>query len=71
MAGWVGLRNGWMGGFAKADNGFGYEKWLQGECIGLALLRSKKKRGKNTLSLTSPEKEKYFFYIRVPCLALI
>jgi len=38
MAGWVGLRNGWMGGFAKVDNGFGYEKWLQGGCIGLALL---------------------------------
>jgi hypothetical protein len=25
-------------GFAKVDNGFGYEKWLQGGCIGLALL---------------------------------
>jgi hypothetical protein len=28
MGGWVGLRNGWMGGwiggFAKVDNGFGY-----------------------------------------------
>ena len=21
MVGWVGLRNGWMGGFAKVDNG--------------------------------------------------
>ncbi len=24
---WVGLRNGRMGGFAKVDNRFGYEKW--------------------------------------------
>ncbi len=23
-----------MGGFAKVDNGFGYEKWLQGGGIG-------------------------------------
>jgi hypothetical protein len=22
----------------RVDNGFGYEKWLQGGCIGLALL---------------------------------
>ncbi len=32
---WV---DGWMGGFAKVDNRFGYEKWLQGGCKGLALL---------------------------------
>ena len=33
-----GRRNGWMGGFANVDNRFGYEKWLQGGCKGLALL---------------------------------
>jgi hypothetical protein len=27
-----------VNGFAKVDNRFGYEKWLQGGCIGLALL---------------------------------
>ncbi len=27
-----------LGGFAKVDNRFGYEKWLQGGSIGLALL---------------------------------
>jgi hypothetical protein len=32
MGGW---RDGW---FAKVDNRFGYEKWLQGGSIGLALL---------------------------------
>jgi hypothetical protein len=31
MGGWV---DGGMGGFVKVDNGFGYEKWLQGGCIG-------------------------------------
>jgi hypothetical protein len=30
--------NGLMGGFAKVDNRFGYEKWLQEGCIGLAPL---------------------------------
>ena len=53
FGGWVGLRNGRMGGwadgwfakvdnvflrlggFAKVDNRFGYEKWLQGGSIGL------------------------------------
>ena len=34
----AGLRTGRMGGFAKVDNRFGYEKWLQGGCKGLALL---------------------------------
>ena len=39
-----GRRNGWfakvdnvslrLDGFAKVDNRFGYEKWLQGGCIG-------------------------------------
>jgi hypothetical protein len=38
MGGWVGLRNGWMGGFAKVDNRFGYEKWLQEGSAVLALL---------------------------------
>jgi len=33
-----GRRDGWMDGFAKIDNRFGYEKWLQGGSIGLALL---------------------------------
>jgi hypothetical protein len=33
-----GCRNGWMGGFAKVDNRFGYEKWLQVGSIGLDLL---------------------------------
>ena len=35
--GWVGWlrRDGW---FAKVDNRFGYEKWLPGGSIGLALL---------------------------------
>jgi hypothetical protein len=32
MGGWV---DGWMGGFAKVDNRFGYEKWIQGGCIGV------------------------------------
>ena len=31
MGGWV---DGGMGGFVKVDNGFGYEKWLQGGCKG-------------------------------------
>jgi hypothetical protein len=35
MGGW---RDGWMGGFAKVDNRFGYEKWLQGKSAVLALL---------------------------------
>ena len=43
MGGWVGWlrRDGWLGWlrrdgwFAKVDNRFGYEKWLQGGCIGL------------------------------------
>ena len=35
MGGWVG---GGMGGFAKVDNRFGYEKWLQGGSIGLVSL---------------------------------
>jgi hypothetical protein len=26
--GW--MRDGWVGEFAKVDNRFGYEKWLQG-----------------------------------------
>ena len=30
MVGWVVLRSGWMGGFAKVDNGFGYEKGYKG-----------------------------------------
>jgi hypothetical protein len=34
MGGWV---NGWMGGFAKVDNRFGYEKLLQGGSAVLAL----------------------------------
>ena len=43
-----GQRNGWfvkvdnvflrLGGFAKVDNRFGYEKWLQGGSIGLVSL---------------------------------
>jgi hypothetical protein len=42
--GWV-AEGGWfadgflrMGGFAKVDNRFGYEKWLQGGVIGLVSL---------------------------------
>jgi hypothetical protein len=38
MGRWAGLRNGRMGGFAKVDNRFGYEKWLQGGSIGLVSL---------------------------------
>jgi hypothetical protein len=38
MGGWVGLRNWWVGGFAKVDNRFGYQKWLQGGSAVLALL---------------------------------
>jgi len=49
VCGWVGgktkgfiktksLSEGWVDGFAKVDNRFGYEKWLQGGGIGLALL---------------------------------
>ena len=29
MGRWAGLRNGRMGGFAKVDNRFGYEKWTK------------------------------------------
>jgi hypothetical protein len=66
MAGWVGLGmgewvDGWMGGFVKVDNRFGYEKWLQGGSIGLALLRSKKKREKLRSLLL--HRKKIFFYI--------
>ena len=49
MGGW---RDGWAG-----------ERRGQGGSIGLALLLSKKKKRKITLSFTSPEKEKYIFYI--------
>jgi hypothetical protein len=28
----------WVGGFAKVDDSFGYEKWLQGGSAVLALL---------------------------------
>ena len=38
MGRWAGLRNGRMGGFAKVDNRFGYEKWLQGGSIGLGFI---------------------------------
>jgi hypothetical protein len=34
----IGWAEGWVGGFAKVDNRFGCEKWLQGGSIGLALL---------------------------------
>jgi hypothetical protein len=51
----------WVGGFAKVDNRFGYEKWLQGGCIGLALLWSKIKKLKFASSFASPEKENYIF----------
>ena len=40
-----------------------FEKWTQGGGIGLALLWSKIKKGKNALSFASPEKEKYFLFI--------
>ena len=39
--GWMGgrcVRYGRIGGFAKVDNRFGHEKWIQGGSIGLALL---------------------------------
>ena len=29
-------RRGWMGGFVKDDNRFGYEKWIQGGCIAVS-----------------------------------
>jgi hypothetical protein len=29
-----GRRDGWMGGFAKVDNRFENEKWIQGGCKG-------------------------------------
>jgi hypothetical protein len=33
------IHGGGMGGFAKVDDGFGYEKWLpEGSSISLALL---------------------------------
>jgi len=28
------MADSWRNGFAKVDNGFGYEKWLQGGSIG-------------------------------------
>ena len=34
----LGWMAGWVGGFAKVDNRFGYEKWLQGGSAVLALL---------------------------------
>ena len=41
MGGWVGCEewvDRWDGWFAKVDNRFGYEKWLQGGSIGLVSL---------------------------------
>ena len=37
LKGWVCASHtvGWVDGFAKVDNRFGYEKWIQGGCIGL------------------------------------
>jgi hypothetical protein len=42
------------------DNRFGYEKWLQGGCMVLALL---KKGGGITLSFTLPGKEFFYIYL--------
>jgi len=35
-----------MGGFAKVDNRFGYEKWLQGGSIGFEFARVGKREDK-------------------------
>ena len=40
-----GRRNGWLGGFAKVDNRFGYDKWLPGGTLHCRLLREKKLKG--------------------------
>ena len=62
MGGWAGLRNGWMGGFKEWVDG-----WAEGEgkggVWGYEAYEVKNKKGKITLSFTSPEKEKYYIYI--------
>jgi hypothetical protein len=40
-----------LGGFAKVDNRFGYEKWLQGGSIGFEFARGKTKGFIKTKSL--------------------
>jgi hypothetical protein len=37
------VRYGRIGGFAKVDNRFGNEKWIQGESIGVVTYETKKK----------------------------
>ena len=60
----VTIMNGRVGGFAKVDNRFGYEKWLQGGCKGLALLWSKKKRGKLRCLLLCQKKNFFFIFMK-------
>jgi hypothetical protein len=35
-----------MGGFAKVDNGFGHEKWIQGGSIGFEFARVEEREDK-------------------------
>jgi hypothetical protein len=39
----------WVGGFAKVDNGFGYEKYLQGGSIGFEFARVGEREDKGGL----------------------
>ena len=62
LFGYVGVRNGWMGGFKEWVDG-----WAEGEgkggVWGYEAYEVKNKKGKITLSFTSPEKEKLYIYI--------